>query len=106
MQNLNNTEVQQEAIAVAKARCRLVGSHLSVLPAMVGSLYLLSQNKNTLLVAEIGKDVYNLNQMVNNITTAGIVSRMANYICICRQSPSSHPRDQSSLFQLLIEIYK
>ena len=108
MQNLNNSEVQQEAIAVGKARCRLVGSHLSVLPAMVGSLYLLSQNnnKNTLLVAEIGKDVYKLNQMVNNITTAEIVSRMANYICICRQSPSSHPRDQSSLFQLLIEIYK
>jgi muramoyltetrapeptide carboxypeptidase LdcA involved in peptidoglycan recycling len=103
MQNLNNSEVQQEAIAVAKARCRLVSSHLSVLPAMV-SLEELPQNKNTLFVAEIGEDVYKLNQMVNKLTTAGIVNRISN--TIYRQYPNCHPRDKPSLFQLLIEIYK
>jgi len=103
MQNLNNREVQQEAIAVAKARCRLVSSHLSVLPAIV-SLEELPQNKNTLFVAEIGEDVYKLNQMVNKLTTAGIVNRISN--TIYRQYPNCHPRDKPSLFQLLIEIYK
>ena len=72
MQNLNHSEVQQEAIAVAKARCKLVVSHLSMLPAMSGLLEELPQNKNTLFVAEIGKDVYKLNQMVNKLTMAGL----------------------------------
>jgi len=104
MQNLNNSEVQQEAIAVAKARCRLVGSHLSVLPTMLGSLQELPQNKNTLFVAEIGEDVYKLNQMVNKLTTAGIVHWVTN--TIYRQYANCHPRDKPSLFQFLIEIYK
>lgn len=72
MQNLNHREVQQEAIAVAKARCKLVVSHLSVLPASLGLLEELPQNKNTLFVAEIGEDVYKLNQMVNKLTMAGL----------------------------------
>lgn len=80
MQNLNTTEGRVSAIALGKARGKLVGGNLSVLSAMVGSPYLPSWNKSILFVEETGEDVYRVDRMLTQLKISGILNQIAGFV--------------------------
>lgn len=80
MQNLNTTQGQVQAIALGKARGKLVGGNLSVLSAMVGSPYLPSWNKSILFVEETGEDVYRVDRMLTQLKISGILNQIAGFV--------------------------
>ncbi|QIZ69589.1 S66 peptidase family protein [Oxynema aestuarii] len=69
-----------QTIAPGKARGRLVGGNLSVLAAMVGSIYLPSWDNTILFVEEIGEDIYRVDRMLTQLKLAGILDRISGFI--------------------------
>ncbi|MDZ7956886.1 MAG: LD-carboxypeptidase [Aulosira sp. DedQUE10] len=101
MQNPTTGEVQMQIIAPGKAKGKLLGGNLSVLSAMVGSLYLPSWHNSILFVEEIGEDIYRVDRMLTQLKNAGILNQIAGLIFA--QCTNCSPGDEPNftLIQLL-----
>ncbi|MBD2210662.1 LD-carboxypeptidase [Nostoc linckia FACHB-104] len=80
MQNPTPGEVKIEIITPGKAKGKLVGGNLSVLSAMIGSMYLPAWHNSILFIEEIGEDVYRVDRMLTQLKNAGILNQIAGFI--------------------------
>lgn len=80
MQNHSPGEVKIEIITPGKARGKLVGGNLSVLSAMIGSMYLPTWHNSILFIEEISEDVYRVDRMLTQLKNAGILNQIAGFI--------------------------
>lgn len=96
--NLTTTPILVETITPGKARGKLVGGNLSVITAMVGSIYLPSWQQSILFVEEIGEDPYRVDRMLTQLKLAGILPQIAGFIF--GQCTNCVPKDQEDSLTL------
>jgi muramoyltetrapeptide carboxypeptidase len=80
MQNPETEVGQLRTITPGKAKGKLIGGNLSVLCAMVGSVYLPSWNHRILFLEDIGEDVYRVDRMLTQLNNAGILNQVSGII--------------------------
>ncbi len=80
MQNPTTEAGQVQVITPGKAKGKLVGGNLSVLCAMVGSVFLPSWNRRILFLEDIGEDVYRVDRMLTQLNNAGILNQISGLI--------------------------
>ncbi|WP_016952233.1 LD-carboxypeptidase [Anabaena sp. PCC 7108] len=80
MENNHNSAGKIEVISPGKARGKIVGGNLSVIAAMVGSVYLPSWRKNILFLEDIGEDIYRIDRMLTQLKNAGILQQINGFI--------------------------
>ena len=80
MQNPTTSSGNIQVITPGKAKGKLVGGNLSVLCAMVGSIYLPSWNHRILFLEDIGEDVYRVDRMLTQLKNAGILNQISGLI--------------------------
>ncbi|MFM2060494.1 MAG: hypothetical protein RLZZ507_164 [Cyanobacteriota bacterium] len=106
MENNSTKEGKIEIITPGKARGKIIGGNLSVVAAMVGSVYLPSWYNNILFLEDIGEDIYRLDRMLTQLKNAGILNQIAGFIF--GQCTNCQPSDEQSftLMQILQQHIK
>jgi muramoyltetrapeptide carboxypeptidase len=62
------------------ARGRLVGGNLSVLTAMMSSVYLPDFEGSILFLEEVGEEIYRVDRMLTQLKLAGVLERIAGFV--------------------------
>jgi len=76
------TQVENRVLTITSgtARGRLLGGNLSVLSAMIGSIYLPDFKGSILFLEEVGEDIYRVDRMLTQLKLAGVLERIAGLV--------------------------
>ncbi|MDF0556588.1 LD-carboxypeptidase [Kamptonema sp. UHCC 0994] len=100
----NSSQIRVQTITPGKSRGKLVGGNLSVLAAMVGSIYLPNCENSILFVEEVGEEVYRIDRMLTQLKLAGILDRISGFIFgQCIKCEPEQPNESLTLEQMLFE---
>jgi muramoyltetrapeptide carboxypeptidase len=69
-----------QTINPGRVRGRLIGGNLSVLCAIVGSLYLPDMSGAILFLEDIGENIYRLDRLMTQLKLAGVFDKLAGFI--------------------------
>lgn len=73
-------EYRTRSITPGKARGRLVGGNLTVLTALVGSLYVPSFDGAVLFLEDVREDVYRVDRMLTQLRLASVLGRVRGFV--------------------------
>lgn len=77
---LTQTEHRVHTITPGTARGRLIGGNLTVMTAILGSLYVPSTDGAILFLEDVGEDLYRIDRMFTQLKLAGILDRIRGFV--------------------------
>ena len=79
--DLTQTTDRIQTIRPGIATGEILGGNLTVLTSMLGSPYLPNFNHKILFVEDTDEDVYQIDRMLTQLQTAGILKQLSGFIC-------------------------
>jgi muramoyltetrapeptide carboxypeptidase len=100
----NPPHLKVEIITPGKVKGELIGGNLSVLTAMIGSVYLPFWQNKILFVEEVGEDIYRVDRMLTQLRLAGILEQISGFIFgQCTNCKPEKPEESLTLSQVLTD---
>jgi muramoyltetrapeptide carboxypeptidase len=100
----NPSHIKVETITPGKVKGELIGGNLSVLTAMIGSVYLPFWQNKILFVEEVGEDIYRVDRMLTQLRLAGILEQISGFIFgQCTNCKPEKPQESLTLSQVLTD---
>jgi len=98
----NPPHIKVETITPGKVKGELIGGNLSVLTAMIGSVYLPFWQNKILFVEEVGEEIYRVDRMLTQLRLAGILEQISGFIFgECTNCKPEKPEESLTLAQVL-----
>lgn len=98
----NLPQIPVETIYPGVVQGQLLGGNLSVLAAMMGSIYLPDWRGKILFIEEINEEIYRVDRLLTQLKLAGVLAKISGFIWgQCRQCTAENPSESLTLKQVL-----